>query len=108
MNDTPFIFDMNKITNFIFGNPNERTSDVEITENYIYDSESGQMVPEMKEVKEVKVNDYSNQSTIRYDMVKMFIEILNDVEDANVMTMGQNLTYNTMQAYGFIKGVKNE
>ena len=43
-NNNTFIFDINKITDFVFGNPNDRTSDVEITENYIYDSEKGKYI----------------------------------------------------------------
>jgi hypothetical protein len=65
------------------------------------------MIPNTKEVKEVKVNDYTGQNTIRYDMVKTFIDILDAVEDTNAMTLGQKITYNTMQAYELIKDIKN-
>lgn len=103
-----FIFDINKIMEFVFDNPNGRTKDVEITENFVYDDESEKMIPSIKEVKEYKVNDFTNQNTIRYDMVKMFIEILDSIEDENIMTVGQNITLNTMQAYELIKEIKNE
>lgn len=59
MKNNTFIFDVNKITDFVFGNQNERTSDVEITENYVYDTEKDKMMPNTREVKEVKVNDYT-------------------------------------------------
>ena len=49
-NNNTFIFDINKITDFVFGNPNDRTSDVEITENYIYDSDKDKMMPNTREV----------------------------------------------------------
>lgn len=97
-----FIYDINKITEFVFGN-GERTSDVEITENYVYDDEKDKMVPSSKEVKEVKVNDYTAQNTIRYDLIKTFIDILDSVEDPKVMSLGQSITFNTMQAYEIIK-----
>ena len=99
------IFDINKITEFVFGNPNDRTSDVEITETSVYDEENNKMVPNIREVKEVKQNDYTGQNTIRYDMVKTFIEILDGVEDTNIMTLGQAITFNTMKAYELIKDV---
>jgi hypothetical protein len=107
MKQNTFIFDINKITDFVFGNPNERTNDVEITENYIFDKKLDKMIPNTKEVKEVKVNDYTGQNTIRYDLVKTFIDILDAVEDPNIMSLGQSITYNTMQAYELIKDIKN-
>lgn len=101
------IFDINKITDFVFGNPNDRTNEVEITESFVFDKKLDKMIPNTKEVKEVKVNDYTGQNTIRYDMVKTFIDILDAVEDTNAMTLGQKITYNTMQAYELIKDIKN-
>ena len=108
MKNNTFIFDINKICDFVFGDSNERTSDVEITENYIFDDENEKMIPATKEVKEVKVNDYTAQNTIRYDLIKSFIEILDDVEDEKIMSLGQEITFNTMQAYELIKNIKNE
>ena len=107
MTQNTFIFDINKIMEFVFGNETERTNDIEISEAFVYDEGEEKMIPASKEVKEVKVNDNTNQNTIKYDMVKMFIEILNDVEDLKMMTLGQTITYNTMQAYELIKDIKN-
>ena len=107
MKNNTFIFDINKITDFVFGNPNDRMNDVEITENYVYDEEKDKMIPSTKEVKEVKVNDYTGQNTIRYDLVKTFIDILDSVEDPKIMSLGQSITFNTMQAYELIKDIKN-
>ena len=100
--DVTQYFDINKICEFVFGNPNDRTNEVEITEHYVFDNETKKMIPNTKDVKEVKVNDYTGQNTIRYDMVKMFVDILDSIEDMNVMTLGQSLTVNTMEAYGLI------
>lgn len=105
MSKVPYFFDINKITEFVFGNPNDKTSEVEITENYVFDNEKGTMVPSTREVREVKVNDYTGQNTIRYDMVKMFIDILDSIEDENIMTVGQNITLNTMKAYELIRDI---
>lgn len=106
MKTDTLIFDVNNITSFVFGNPNDRTNEVEITESYVYDKESDKMIPNTKEVKEVKVNDYTGQNTIRYDLVKTFIDILDAVEDPKVMSLGQQITLNTMQAYELIKDIK--
>jgi hypothetical protein len=106
MKQGTFIFDINKIVDFIFSNSNDRTSDVEITENFVYDDDNAKMLPTTKEVKEVKVNDNSNQNTIKYDLIKMFIEILDAVEDPTAMSLGQGITFNTMNAYELIKEIK--
>ena len=100
------IFDINKMCDFIFGNPNDKTNEVEITETYEYDKEKNEMLPHTKQIKEVKVNDYTGQNTMRYDMIKMFIEILNDIEDPKVMTLGEEVTLNTMEAYELRRDVK--
>ena len=107
MNSTSYIFDLENITNFVFGNPNEKTNEVEITEEYVYDKESNQMIPNTRQVKEVKVNDYTGQNTIRYDLVRMFVDILDSIEDPKVLTMGQNITLNTLKAYELIKDIND-
>ena len=108
MTSTPYIFDLNNITSFIFGNPNDKTNEVEITENFVYDKDAKSMIPNTREVKEVKVNDYTGQNTIRYDMIRMFIDILDSIEDPKVLTMGQNITLNTLKAYELIKDINEE
>lgn len=100
------IYDINKMCDFIFGNPNDKTNEVEITESYTFDKEKNEMVPSTKQIKEVKVNDYTGQNTMRYDLIKMFIEILNDIEDPKAMTLGENITLNTLEAYELIKDIK--
>lgn len=102
-NGNNMIFDINKICDFVFGDPNERTSEVEITEHFGLDEDEDKMVPIGREVKEVKTSDYTGKSTIRYDMIKMFIEILDSIEDPNIMSLGQKMTINTMESYELIK-----
>jgi hypothetical protein len=106
--DTNLIFDINKITEFVFGDPNKRNSEVEITETFVYDDEKEKMVPNIREVKEVKVGDFTSQNTIKYDMVKMFIDILDSIEDPKGMTLVQSITLNTLESYEFIKEIKQE
>ena len=59
--ETNLIFDINKISDFVFGDADKRSSEVEITENYVYDSESDKMVPNTRQVKEVKVKDLNKE-----------------------------------------------
>lgn len=106
--ETNLIFDINKISDFVFGDADKRSSEVEITENYVYDSESDKMVPNTRQVKEVKVKDDIGQFSIRYDMIKMFIDIMDSVEDLSALTLGQEITVNTMEAYELIKELKQD
>ena len=76
--------------------------------NFVYDKDTKSMIPNTREVKEVKVNDYTGQNTIRYDMIRMFIDILDSIEDPKVLTMGQNITLNTLKAYELIKDINEE
>ena len=105
--NNPWIYDIDKIIDFVFGSQNERNNDIEINEAFTFDYEEQKMVPTSKEVKEIKYNDFTNQNTIRYDMVKMFIETLDSIEDEKVMSIGQGITLNTMKAYELIKEIKN-
>lgn len=105
--NTNYIFDINKITEFIFSNQIDKTNEVEIVEQFIYDEDSGKMVPATKDVKELKVNDFNTQNNIRYDMIKMFIEILDSVESEQTMSLGQGITLNTMKAYELIKDIND-
>ncbi len=105
MTNTSYIFDLDNITSFIFGNPNDKTNEVEITDSFIYDRETEKMIPNTREMKEVKVNDYTGQNTIRYDMIRMFIDILDSIDDPKVLSMGQSITLNTLKAYELIKDV---
>lgn len=100
------VYDLKKITDFIFENQNSRTNDVEITDTLEYDKEKNKMVPKTKEIKEVKVNDDMSQTTIRYDLIKSFIDTLDMSEDMNAMSVGQSITLNTLQSYGMIKEIK--
>ena len=106
--DTNIIFDINKISEFVFGDPNKRNSEVEITESFVYDNEHDKMIPSTREVKEVKVTDFTGQNTIKYDMIKMFIDILDSIEDLSAMSLGQSITLNTLESYELIKDIKQE
>ena len=96
------VFDINSITDFVFGNPNDRTSEVEIIESYDYDKDEKKMIPSTRQVKEVKVNDYTGQNSLRYDIIKSLMDKLDTVEDLDSMTLGETIALNTMEHNGFI------
>jgi len=104
-----FIFDLDAIRDFIFGGGiNERNCDVEITETQIKNSDTGKLETESKITREVKSAN-TNKQTISYDLVKMFIDILGDVEidqELAPLSLGQKMVINTMANYGLIKEIK--
>lgn len=105
--NTDLVFDIDKIASFVFANPNDRTSEVEITESYSYDKEGKKMIPSTRQVKEVKLNDYTSQNTLRYDIIKSLMERLDMIEDSEAMSLGESIALNTMEHNGFIISVND-
>jgi len=103
------IYDLDGIKDFIFGNEDGRSSDVEITETQTRNSKTGKLETETRVTREVKSTD-SNRQTIRYDMIKMFMDILDNVEiDQEIapLSLGQKMVLNTMGSYGLIKQIED-
>ena len=95
-------FDLDAINNYIFGEDEERQSAVEITEVQALADNGKDLVTVNKTIREVKEsNDMTNKQTIRYDLIKMFIDILNDTEGMEY-SEGQKTIINTMANYGLI------
>lgn len=102
------IYDLDGIKDFIFGNEDGRSSDVEITETQTRNSKTGKLETETRVTREVKSTD-SNRQSIRYDMIKMFMDILDNVEiDQEIapLSLGQKMVLNTMGSYGLIKQIE--
>jgi len=94
---------------FVFGGTNERTSDVEITETQVKD-DNGKLETESRITREVKSTN-SNKQTISYDMIKLFMDVLDNVEiDQEIapLSLGQKMVINTMANYGLIKEIKEQ
>ena len=103
------IYDLDGIKDFIFGNEDGRSGDVEITETQTRNNKTGKLETETRVTREVKSTD-SNKQTIRYDMIKMFMDILDNVElDQEIapLSLGQKMVLNTMGSYGLIKELED-
>lgn len=103
-----FIYDLEAIRDFIFGGTNERTSDVEITESQIK-NDKGKLETESRVTREVKSTN-TNKQTISYDMVKLFMDVLDNIEidqELAPLSLGQQVVLNTMANYGLIKEIKD-
>ena len=65
------------------------------------------MIPSTRQVKEVKLNDYTSQNTLRYDIIKSLMERLDMIEDSETMSLGESIALNTMEHNGFIISVND-
>lgn len=103
-----YILDLENIMNFVFDSDAPRSSESEITEMYMLDEESNDMVLNTKQLREIKGGDGSQKSTIKYDMMKMFIDTLLDldVSENSQWSFGEALIFNTMAENELIKEVK--
>ena len=89
-----------------FADDGIRSNDVEITESQTRDDD-GKLITDSRITREVKSTD-SNKQTIRYDIIKTFMEVLDNVEieqDATPLSLGEKMVINTMGNYGLIKEI---
>lgn len=101
---TNLYYDLNAIKEFVF-EEEARNNDVEVTETLAMNDEH-KLETLNKVIREVKTSDFSNKQTIRYDILKSFIDSLSDVDidiDEVPMTFGQHTILNTLTTFGIIK-----
>ena len=101
-------YDLDALMNFVFVDDGMRTNDVEITTTQGKNEATGDMEIKSKIIREVKANN-NNKQAFRYDMLKMFMETLDNVEVENEvvpLSLGQQVILNTMGAYGLIKQIE--
>lgn len=101
-----YILDVENIIKFIFDSDVKRDMDTEITEVYVVDEETNEMTLTTKQFREFKGGDNTSKSTIRYDMVKMFIDMISDIDMDGANSFGESLIFNTMINEGLIKEVE--
>ncbi len=99
-----YILNLENVINFIFDGE-ERNSDSEITEMYVMDEGSKNLSLSSKQMREVKSGDVSNYQTIRYDIMKMLMDRLFDIENEE-LTFGETVVVNTMLTEGLITEIK--
>lgn len=97
-----YVFDVDKIVNFVFDD--SIINNTEITENYGVDetNSTNDLTLMNRIIKDVKNNSDEQFSTIKYDLMKMFIsELL--TSEGKEFSFGESLIMRTMKDYGFIK-----
>lgn len=110
MNKNTFVFDLDKITEFLFNN--EKETSTEMTESYVKDDDTNEFVLESKIIREVKNSDTSSTSTLKYDLLKLFIDTLiampssTEMEEGRKLGLGEVMILNTLVNNGMIKTIK--
>lgn len=102
-----YFLDLNNIINFCFDS-DEKQKDSEITETYSIDEATRNFNLVSKSLREVKNGDASTKQTVKYDMVKMLIGYLADIENSSNLTLGDSIILNTLFNNGFLIVENNE
>ena len=101
-----FVLNLDAIVNFIFNDENEKSGDSEITELYVMDEDKKNMSLSSKQLREVKSGEMTSRQTMRYDMVRMFLDKIMEIDEE--LTFGQTVILNTMVAENLITEIKEE
>ena len=101
-----YVLDMDNIMKFVFDSDSKRDMDSEITEVYVADDETNELTLTTKQLRELKGGDNTSKSTIRYDMMKMFIDMIADLDMDGANSFGESLIFNTMINEGLNKEIE--
>ena len=97
-----YIINIENLMNFIFEDDIKRDTDSEITEVYVSDDDTNEMMLSTKQIREVKSGDSSSKFNIKYDLIKNFIDMISDMESDMDSDFGKRLIFNTLCTYGII------
>ena len=105
-----YVLNLNEIMRFVFDDNVGRNVDSEITETYV-NTDAGILKLDNKISREIKTKgDNSAQFTIRYDLIKLFInsllEIPADMEEGMTLSLGESLIINTMLNENLLSVIK--
>jgi hypothetical protein len=100
-----YILNIGEIIDFVFNDYADKNSDSEINEIYTIDDDTKNLSLTTKQIREVKSDEMTNCQTVRYDLMKMLIDRLLNMDD-NEITFGDTIVINTMLSEGLITEVK--
>ena len=98
MDETVYTFDLQKLFQFIFQeNDLKNLNESELVDVFEAD-ENNSLTLIQRQIREAKTNNNDNKTAIRYDIFKMFIDIMSEITDTNleVMTPLQAIVFNTL------------
>ena len=105
-----FIMDLDSVLDFIFCPEEKRGVETNIEEKYIKDIGNSNMVLDSRIKKESKTSNVQHEN-FRYDFLRKMIDIFDDTdwdeeeERPGIQTTSEEICFNTLLQYGFIKKV---
>jgi hypothetical protein len=109
---TKIVIDLDEVMNFIFAPDEKRCSNLELEETYLplNDSMTGKLELAQRLKRELKNGEHSQHEVIRTNMVNRLLDEVGEleVEDESIIgeySFGEELAFNTLLNYGFIKVV---
>lgn len=111
---TQYVLDLDEVLGFIFCPEEKRDIDVNITEKYQnVKSDDGQERTVLVEKTRVenKSSDHSQHETLRYDLFRRLLDTFDeldfdeDTKEPIISSFTDELAFNTMFKYGFIKSI---
>lgn len=97
-----YVFDIDKIMEYVCTSKNKDVLEREITESYHIANDRASLSE--KTVKQVSTPMGSEYDNIKYDLIKMFvISLINNEDEYGAMTYGINMAFNTLLSLGLIK-----
>lgn len=104
------IVDIDAVFDFVFSKE-ERDVDTNLEESYGIDENTNDMKLISKVKKETKSSDHTQHEMAKYEFIRSLLVLFDDVElDENTgtaafATLSQQLAWNTLVTYGFLKTV---
>lgn len=98
MEETIYTIDIQKLFQFIFQEAETKNINESEMVDVFEPNENNSLSLIQRQIRESKNSNNDNKVAIRYDIFKMFIEILSDVNDFNFddMTPLQTIIFNTL------------
>lgn len=100
-----YMFDLDKVIEFIFESNNPKPNDSEITEIYGRNEVTNIMELQQKQLREMKGETDATKYGVKYDLFKSFLEVILSIEPSEV-TFGEAMVMNALANKGLIKKVE--
>lgn len=102
--------DLDAIMDFIFAPDEKRVSDVEIEETFIPDDSEdaapSSMLLAQRIKHEAKSGEHTQHEAIRVNFITRLLDEVDELDTDNLeMDLGEELAYNTLFHYGFLRQV---
>ena len=103
--------DLDSVLDFIFCPEEKRDIEVSIEEKYSNDEETKKLTLDTRTKKENKTSIHTQHENFRYDLFRKMVDVFDETEwdeekeTPVIQTMTEEICFNTLLQYGFLKKV---